>query len=151
MPTCKNQKGQVLQFDENGYSQYGYDKDGYDEYVDFDPQQVATCSNDPVPVSGTSGSQSLNNGDTLLGGIFGVLNTAGQVWTSSNQAHAAQANAQAAQANAATVYGSNLGRPATSGKTLLFVGIGVVLIAGIIIAVVASKKSAPAAPAAPAA
>jgi hypothetical protein len=135
---CKNKNGQTLTFDSSGYSQFGYDKDGYDEFSDFNANQVATCSNSTVSSSATPGSGGGRGFDLL----DTLLSNAGNVWVSSNNAQAAQANAQAAIANNASIRatGINAGQPAGSGKTLLFIGIGVLLIAGVVIAVSISKS-----------
>src|SRR4051812_26945072 len=57
MPIYYNQKGEVIKFDADGYSQYGYDKAG--NYKDWDiegndPEQVATTTKPVFIKAGTA-------------------------------------------------------------------------------------------------
>lgn len=147
-----NQKGQQLTFDSNGFSQYGFDKDGYDE-VDFsyDPNQVATQTAPSSASSATtSGGTSAGSGSGWLHDLFGLAGTAGNVLISQNQKDTALAQNQALYGTGGVRPYTTATQPASTGKTGLIIGISVVVVAAIVITVVALKSSRPAAAAVPA-
>jgi hypothetical protein len=88
--TYYNQKGQTLTFDGSGFSQYGFNKQGYGidiendgvDYENFDPSQVATTVKPATVSTATSGGSTSNLADS----IFGVINKAGDVLIAKEQA-----------------------------------------------------------------